>query len=92
MADEKPTNADAKSGERRNKEQRLLEKLGKLALSAAAGKDQDNEAQGETCVTTFTTDRAKSSSNRSGRHLSRSKQRKNMFEGAKVNAHAQANP
>ena len=43
LLDEKPFgNNEAKSGERRNKERRLMEKLGKLALSCAA-KDMESD-------------------------------------------------
>lgn len=79
LFDEKPNAAsEAKSGERRNKERRLLEKLGKLALSCAA-KDQDGvDHHADANVGAFTSDRAKSSGragNRSGRLHSKSRSR-----------------
>ena len=82
---------DAKSGERRNKERRLMEKLGKLALSCASGKDQDPaDAHADTTVGAFISDRAKSSG-RTGNRSSRmhSKGRSRLMSGLQHN-HANA--
>lgn len=79
LLDDKPfgTN-EAKSGERRNKERRLLEKLGKLALSCAAKDQEGVDHHADANVAAFTSERAKSSGragNRSGRLHSKGRSR-----------------
>ena len=79
LLEEKPNGAsEAKSGERRNKERRLLEKLGKLALSCAAKEQDGVDHHADAAVGAFTSDRAKSSGragNRSGRLHSKGRSR-----------------